>query len=62
MNPIDLDLVVTIVASILVLACGAGAVLVLPWERAQELRPPVPEPEPARDPSVIQRSPWAEAT
>jgi hypothetical protein len=62
MSPNDLDLVITIVASLLVLACGAGAVLILPWDYGKEIRPPVPEPEPLPKRSVLPACPWVEAT
>ena len=62
MSPTDLDLVVTIVASLLVLACGAGAVLVLPWDYGKDIRPPVPEPQPLPKSPVLQGCPWVEAT
>lgn len=35
MNPLTLDLVATVLASLGVITCGLGAIWVLPWEAAE---------------------------
>jgi hypothetical protein len=50
MTPQLVDLLITLSASLVVLACGAGAILVLPWSDPVDVRTCSTEPEGSSDP------------
>lgn len=49
MNPVDIDLLLTICASLIVMACGAGAILVLPWGELPDPKAATPDTDPVGD-------------
>ncbi len=44
MDPITMDLLLTVFLSLLVLACGLGAILVLPWSETGMVATKAPAP------------------